>query len=244
MLGRSRGLGRGRASREELSFVTVVTYGRTGSTAIQSAMNSLPGVLVRGENYAALRGLKAYLQSVAETADRHHAGKPDHPWYGSARTDPGAILRDLRRHVVEFVLRPNSDTRVIGFKEIRYEPGHFATYDDLLDYLIFLGKLFPGLGYLMIVRDAQDAAKSGWWPGNDSAVDVLATTRSWLAQAVADLNAFYDDQRAVLVAYEDWTADPDVLVNAFDDLGLPSDAASVRASLGHRLDPGPHAGTE
>ncbi|MHB1068086.1 MAG: hypothetical protein ACYC2Z_11785 [Candidatus Nanopelagicales bacterium] len=43
----------------DLRFVTVVTYGRTGSTVIQAALNALPGVVVRGENYAAMRGLYA-----------------------------------------------------------------------------------------------------------------------------------------------------------------------------------------
>ncbi|NQW71859.1 MAG: hypothetical protein HQ453_03940, partial [Actinobacteria bacterium] len=108
--------GRERQREQELSYLTVVTYGRTGSTAIQSALNALPGVVMRGENYGAMRGLRAYLQSVAETADRHHAGRPDHPWYGSARLDPSAVLADLRRHVVEFILRPGRGTRVIGFK--------------------------------------------------------------------------------------------------------------------------------
>ena len=162
-----------------MAYLTVVTYGRTGSTAIQAALNALPGVVIRGENYSAMRGLREYLQAVAETADRHHAGRPDHPWYGSARLDPPAVLNDLRRHVVEFILRPSRGTRVIGFKEVRYEPGHFATYELMLDYLIFLGQLFPGLNYLMNVRDPAEAARSGWWPGNDQALEVLGTTREW-----------------------------------------------------------------
>ena len=79
----------------ELQYVTVVTYGRTGSTAVQAALNSLPGVLVRGENYAAMRGLHDYVQSIAETADRHHAGKPTHPWFGSARLRPAEVVDSL-----------------------------------------------------------------------------------------------------------------------------------------------------
>jgi hypothetical protein len=232
--------GRERQREQDLSYVTVVTYGRTGSTAIQSALNALPGVVVRGENYGAMRGLREYLQSVAETADRHHAGRPDHPWYGSARLDPSAVLADLRRHVVEFILRPSRGTRVVGFKEVRYEPGHFASYDLLLEYLVFLGQLFPGLMYLMNVRDPADAARSGWWPGNDRAMEVLGTTREWMASAVDDLNDFYGHGRAVLVDYADWTADGSVLIAAFDALGLPKDDEAVSAALAARLTHGPH----
>lgn len=226
-----------------LRYVTVVTYGRTGSTAIQAALNALPGVVVRGENYGALRGLRAYVQSVAETADRHRAGRPDHPWFGSARLDPAAVLADQRRHVVEYLLRPREGTRWAGFKEVRYEPGHFpGGYDELLDYLLFLGRLLPGLRYVMNVREAEAAARSGWWPGNDDAVSVLETTQTWLVDAVADLERLSGPGTAALVRYEEWSVDPASVIEALAGLGLPRDDAAVRAALATRLDHGPHAG--
>lgn len=231
-----------RAVPKEYSFVTVVTYGRTGSTAIQASLNALPGVLVRGENYAAMRGLGTYLQSIAEVADRHHAGKSTHPWYGSAQLDPSAILADIRRHVIDYLLRPAAGTTWIGFKEVRYEPGHFASYDELLQHLIFLGRLFPGLRYVINVREPVDAARSGWWPENTDALEVLTTTRDWLLSATADLNTFFGPHRAACVAYEDWVADSQVLVNAFSSLGLPRDDKAVRASLLERLEHGSRPG--
>jgi hypothetical protein len=225
----------------QLQFVTVVTYGRTGSTAIQAALNALPGVVVRGENYSALRGLHDYVQSVAETADRHHAGKPTHPWFGSARLDPAAVVESLRAHVITSVLRPKPGTTWIGFKEVRYEPGHFDSYDLLLDYLLFLDKLLPGMRWLMNVRDPESAARSGWWPGNADAESVLETTRSWLTDAAADLTRMKGAGRAAVVDYDHWNADPQVLIDAFASLGLPRDDAAVRRALGERLEHGPHA---
>ena len=224
----------------ELRFITVVTYGRTGSTVVQAALNALPGVLVRGENYAAMRGLEAYLQSIAETADRHHAGKPTHPWFGSARLDPGEVVADLRRHVLDTVLRPRKDTTWVGFKEVRYEPGHFGSYDLLLSHLLFLDTLFPGMRYLMNVRDPVSAARSGWWPGNENAEEVLATTRAWLVDAVADIERIKGPDRAVLLDYDEWDGHPEVLISAFAALGLPRDDEAVRAIVGERLAHGPH----
>ncbi len=225
---------------EEMRFLTVVTYGRTGSTALQAALNALPGVLVRGENYSALRGLNSYVQALAETADRHHAGRPTHPWFGSARLDPAAVLADLRRHVIDTVLRPAPGTNWLGFKEVRYEPGHFATYDDLLDYLLFLGKLFPGIGYLVNVRDPLSAARSGWWPGNENAEEVLATSRDWLSRATADLCRMKGGRQAVLLDYEQWAGNPAAVIEAFEVLGLPRDDAAVVTAIGRRLGHGPH----
>ncbi len=223
-----------------LRYVTVVTYGRTGSTAVQAALNALPGVLVRGENYEALRGLHRYVQSIAETADRHHAGRPDHPWFGSARLDPPAVVADLREHVVRTVLRPRRDTAWIGFKEVRYTPGHFRTYDDLLDYLLFLGKLFPRLAYVVNVRDEAAAARSGWWPDDDAALTTLATARRWLTSAVADLERMVGVDRAVLLDYDAWSADPAPVCAAFARIGLPRADAAVRQALSVRLAHGPH----
>lgn len=231
-------LRRARPGDRGLRYLAVISYGRTGSTVVQAALNALPGVLIRGENYAALRGLRQYVQSVAETASRHHAGRPSHPWFGSARLDPSAILADQRRHVLEHLLRPARDTQVVGFKEIRYEPGHFSDADDLLDYLIFLDKLLPGIGYLMNVRDPASAARSGWWPQRPDAQAWLDQARSWLAGAVPDLNRHFGARRAVLVEYEDWSAEPGVLVEAFAALGLPADPQAVARVVGTRLDHG------
>lgn len=222
-------------------FITVVTYGRTGSTVLQAALNSLPGVIVRGENYSAFRGLATYVQALAETADRHHAGKPAHPWFGSARLDPTDVLSDLRRHVIDTVLRPRPDTRWIGFKEVRYEPGHFASYDHLLDYLLFLDKLFPGIRYVLNVRDPQAAARSGWWPDNANAQEVLVTTRTWLVQADGDLCRMLGPDRAVLLDYDEWAGSPEVVAAAFGRLGLPRDDEAIASAVGRRLEHGPHA---
>ena len=186
--------------------------------------------------------IDAYLQSIAEVADRHHAGKSTHPWYGSAQLDPGAVLADVRRHVIHYLLRPTAGTTWIGFKEVRYEPGHFGSYDELLQHLIFLGRLFPGLRYVINVREPVDAARSGWWPENTDAIEVLTTTRDRLLSATADLNTFFGSHRAACVAYEDWVADPQVLIDAYSSLGLPRDDKAVRAALLERLEHGSRPG--
>jgi hypothetical protein len=233
------GRGKGPSARE-YQFVTVVTYGRTGSTALQVALNALPGVLVRGENYSALRGLNAYVQAIAETADRHRGGNPSSPWFGARTLSAQAVVDDLRRHVVSTVLRPEADTAWLGFKEVRYEPGHFPSYDDLLNYLLFLARLFPGIRYVVNVRDPEAVSQSGWWPDNPRALEVLTQTRTWLADATADINGMLGDNRAVLVDYDAWTSDPAVLIEAFARIGLPRDDDAVKEALGHRLDHGPH----
>ncbi len=226
---------------QPLRYLTVVTYGRTGSTALQAALNTLPGVLIRGENYSALRGIETYVQAIAETADRHHAKRARHPWFGSSSIHPQAILDDQRRHVVEHVFQPNKDTSIIGFKEVRYEPGHFESYEVMLSYLLFLNKLFPGITYIINVREPEAAARSGWWPNHGDPIAALTKSRDWLLDATADLNAILGNQQAHVLHYEDWQENPDALIQAFNTMQLPSNDAGVREALAVKLDHGPHA---
>lgn len=227
-----------RSDGEDLRFVTVVTYGRTGSTALQAALNALPGVVVRGENYGALRGLHDYVQALTETADRHHAGRPSHPWFGSARLDPDAVLRGLRDHVVELLLRPPRGTTWAGFKEVRYEPGHFADYDLLLEYLLFLDALLPGIAYVVNVRSPEDAARSGWWTEHADAGTVLTQSRDRLIRVASDLTEVFGDGRVVLLDYDEWSQDPDVLMTGLASVGLPRADEAVRDVLATRLEHG------
>ena len=229
-----------RRAAPDLHYLTVVTYGRTGSTALQSALNALPGVLVRGENYGAFRGLHDYVQALAETADRHHSGRPGHPWFGSARLELGDVLTSLRAHVLQTVLRPPPGTAWVGFKEVRYEPGHFPEYDGLLQYLLFLDLLFPGMRFIVNVREPESAAQSGWWPEHGDAEIVLRVTRDRLVRAVEDLSAVLGRDRVVLLDYDTWTADPSVVLQACEHLGLPRDDAAMLDALATRRDHGNH----
>ncbi|MSW66931.1 MAG: hypothetical protein F2641_05810 [Actinobacteria bacterium] len=225
--------------QQPLRYLTVVTYGRTGSTALQSALNTLPGVLIRGENYSALRGLETYVQAIAETADRHHAKRSRHPWFGSAKLNAQAVLDDQRRHVVDQIFQPSKDSVVVGFKEVRYEPGHFESYEVMLSYLLFLNKLFPGITYVINVREPEDAALSGWWPNHEDPIAALTQSRDWLVDATHDLNTILGAQQAHLLNYEQWQDNPEALIEAFHEMQLPRNDDGVRAALAVKLEHGP-----
>lgn len=222
-----------------LESCVIVTYGRSGSTALQAAANALPGVLIRGENYAALRGLRGYLQSVAATADRHHAGRPDHPWFGSARLDARAARDHARDETLRTLLRPRSRTRFVGFKEIRYTNAHWPGYDEMLEYLVFLNTLLPGLRYVVNTRSAQSAAQSAWWRAEQDALQILETSEAWLTEAAADLSAIVGPRRVAHLRFEQWRSDPDMVHEAFAAVDLPSDRDLVRTALASPLRHGP-----
>lgn len=219
-------------------FLTIVTFGRSGSTALQAVLNAHPDTIIRGENYSALRGLQAYVEAVAAAADRHHSGKPHHPWFGTARLDPVAVLADQRRHVIENLLRPKSDTRWLGFKEVRYETGHFAQVDDLSAHLFFLNSLLPGMRFVVNTRDPQAAAQSGWWREHPDAVAALEASTRNIHEAANLLATVLGPGRVVTLEHEQWRGNAAVLVDALVDVGFPADVSIVERALAEQLDHG------
>lgn len=229
---------------QHLEFLTIVTFGRSGSTALQSALNSHPHTIIRGENYSALRGLQDYVESIAAAADRHNAGKPHHPWFGTARLNPSAVVAAQRAHIIEYLLRPKADTRWSGFKEVRYEVGHFADVDVLTAHLLFLNTLLPGIRYLVNVRDPSKAARSGWWSKHPDAIGALQATVDNLREATSVLQESLGASRAVLIDHDQWVGEPQIVVGALRDLGYPVDPDIVRAALGQQLEHGHKARDE
>lgn len=219
----------------QIRFLTIVTFGRSGSTALQSALNAHPHTIIRGENYSALRGLQGYVQAVAAAGDRHRAGRPNHPWFGTAKLDPRAVLADQRRHVVEYLLRPKADTRWVGFKEVRYEEGHFATADELGSHLLFLNTLLPGMRYLINTRDPRAVAESGWWREHADAVGALERSSDNLHEAADLLTWTLGEGRVSVINHDEWKDDASVVVAALEQVGYPVDTALVNQTLSQHL---------
>lgn len=226
----------------ELEFLTIVTFGRSGSTALQSVLNAHPRTVIRGENYLAVRGLQAYVQSLAAASSRHHAGRPDHPWYGTARLDARAVRETVRHMFIDEVLRPKADTVWCGYKEVRYETGYFSDPDSLLDHLMFVSTLLPGCRFLINIRGAKPAALSGWWPDNPRADEVLAATIDNLRTVGEDLASILGRGRVAVIDHEQWARDHAILNAALTTIGFPVRPDVVDGVLATPLDHGPVRG--
>src|SRR5689334_17410791 len=107
--------------------VLIVTYGRSGSTLLQGILNSIPGCLIRGENYAFCEGLylsyKSYLRTQREQGGDPTTADVSSPWYGALHLDADQYAADMgalvRAHLTRGV-PPGTKLECVGFKEIRY----------------------------------------------------------------------------------------------------------------------------
>lgn len=213
------------------SFIFIVTYGRSGSTVLQSILQAIPGYFVRGENMNALFPL--YQASKAAHTARYVHGKNSHaaddPWYGANEIDPESYTQRLLASFVSEILQPPADARVVGFKEIRF---HEAGTEDFEPFLNFIYDNFSGCKFVFNTRPWEEVSRSGWWANMkpERVKDIITNADDLYASY---LNKY--PERAIHMRHEVTRADPKAFMPLFDFLGEVYDEDMVASIAGKRL---------
>jgi len=216
----------------------IVTYGRSGSTLLQGVLNSMPGVLVRGENYNLCYGLHQAWRSLVDSKQKfggEFSRKVEHPWYGSSLLDPDRFIADARTLVMNQLMQgPEAHgVRCVGFKEIRYTAGNLPTAGDedyptrLHGYLDFLARLFPKLGLVFLTRPHDQVASSFWWKKHSPEhVDKLLTDFESAASRYR-----HPQVRTYSIDYTELVGQTERLVGLFEFVGAAYNASDVSQVL-------------
>jgi hypothetical protein len=212
---------------DDLQFLFIMTYGRSGSTLLQGLLNAIPGYLIRGENRDAVYHLYRFHRTCTDEARR--VARKDgrrrpvtHPFFGIDAFPADRSLEQVRELVTRTLLRPDPGTRVAGFKEIRWYQV------DLAEYVAFLREVFPGARFLVNTRDHEAVLASAFW--QDKPRDGrLQRAEKAILDVAADLGS-----AAHRVHYDDYVEDPGRLAAMFDWLGEPFDEARVREVMSVR----------
>lgn len=94
--------------------ILVVTYGRSGSTLLQGVINSIDGVLCKGENSFFIYYLyKAYVELLKTNA--HQGLSEQSPWYGSWSLSPENYLKSSSRLIREQLLTSENEKGLLAF---------------------------------------------------------------------------------------------------------------------------------
>jgi len=225
-LRKARGAGGAKPGATLKGSLFIVTYGRSGSTLLQSLLQTIPGAHIVGENYGALEGLYRSATRVQRTREKwgRNAHPANHPWYGASRLDPDRYEQRLVELFVEEVIQPPPGTRWQGFKEIRYP----KLGEDFVPMLTFMRRTFPNAQFVFNTRDVAAVAKSAWWG---------KTPREQVEKVIARADAMFADyaaahpDHAFLVRHEETVADPASLAPLFAHLGETLDLDRARAVL-------------
>lgn len=145
----------------------IIAVGRSGSTILQSILNTAPHTLIRGENNNFFYWLFKSYQSLLPIGPRPPGASAAKPWFGFQNFNPRLYIQHLRSIAQDFLLgnQKSDEIYVCGFKEIRFFD---VPNNEMHDYLDFLSLLFPGVIFLLLKRNPDEIVCSSWWAKMDS----------------------------------------------------------------------------
>lgn len=217
-----------------MKHVFIVTYGRSGGTALMKVLNDIDGVCIRGENGGLIRPLSNAARTARQTR-RRFSGKthgPDNRWHGAGAIQDTRFARSLAASFVQTVLRPPEGTRIVGFKEIRFTDDD-VTDDQFRAIMDFMLGAFDEPRIVFVTRDPAQAAESGWWRDRDREVviDILELT----AERFIETHKRHPE-RTFVVDHAAFDHEPEGLRPLLDWLGEDVSAEQLARSLEQRLD--------
>jgi len=222
-----------RSNKMNYQSLLIVTYGRTGSTLLQGLLNSIQGVVIRGENFNICIGLyHSYLSIKRVIQEQGKLGQgPTKPFFGSHFFDEDRFLSDARTLLHNQLFPAVKETvQCWGFKEIRYTDDALMSAGNvrLQDYLDFLSKLMPSPAFVFLTRNHHDVVNSAFWAmiDRDKAIAQMqmfeAGARGW---ATGREDCYWID-------YEDMVNQSDKLHGLYRFLGAAYDESTVEQVLG------------
>ena len=201
-----------------MQYLFVITYGRSGSTVLLNLLNAIEGYTIRGENCGIVSHLAKTVSLLRHEQAQPHAKAhaPHAPWYGIMDPDVDQWGQRLARAFAAEFLRPEADTRVLGFKEIRYSADELsdADYAATID---FLATYFPDSRFIFNTRAWAQVAESGWWryyPNVRAVSELVRSADQRFHRSVEALGA-----RAFLIDHAEYAGRPEGFRPMLDWLG-------------------------
>tara|TARA_R110002111_G_scaffold107734_7_gene166344 strand:+ start:6573 stop:7262 length:690 start_codon:yes stop_codon:yes gene_type:complete len=206
-----------------------VTYGRSGSTLLQGLLNSIDGVLIRGENFNFCFGLYQSYQSLVKAKEKAQKSKADtnnpvSPWFGALGYDLTEFKQQQAKAVKHLLVGESQCVKCYGFKEVRYDS---VPSDEFSDYMAFLKEIFPDMGVIFNVRNLDEVLKSGWWKNRkhkEAKKILMETEKRFLEYASTDADCF-------VIRYSDVVNKTEVLNSLYDFIGATYNEARIDTVL-------------
>jgi hypothetical protein len=212
-------------------FVFIVTYGRSGSTVMQSVLQAMDGYFIRGENNNALAPIFDFYQALvqAQTKNTKPNPPPHGPWYGIDEVDVDAVIQKTVELFIKDVLNVPKGTKRAGFKEIRFHDVGIEKFPRFLDFII---KFFPNTRFVFNKRGADGVSKSGWWRDVDY-YDVLDMVET--CDQLFDAYVAAHPDICFVTKYEDFKDRPEAFKGLCEFMNEPFDEEKIQAIMDHKL---------
>jgi len=146
-------------------FIFVLSYGRSGTTLLQGALNNSELIHFAGENFGFVERLhraeQALKDALAESQLQPHRDKPTEAFYGITSAPferHSELYRELLIELVMSSCPSNKKPSHIGFKEVRY-----PYFDRLIEHLEWVQRVFLNPTLVLVTRDLDEVLRSGFY---------------------------------------------------------------------------------
>ncbi|SFA43879.1 SGNH hydrolase-like domain-containing protein, acetyltransferase AlgX [Paracoccus halophilus] len=200
----------------------IISYPHAGAGIVQEALNTVPGICIRGGNGGVLVGV-AQLAAGLDKAQRQKDGAagPGSAWFGAPEIQARAFADKLSAGFVDHVLRPPKDSHIIGCTETRLMPR-----PEFVAYCNYLRLRFPRALLIFNTRDTGRVIAA-----NRASGEVANEHEYARADQLFRKFAAAHPDRCIEIAYDDYIGNEAALKPLFDRLGVPFNAAAVRSIL-------------
>ena len=215
---------------KKFKYVFIVTYGRSGSTLLQNILNSIDGYLIRGENNNILFDLYKSYRKAIFAKERFGMQYLDEktPWFGSDLIGPEKFGRKLVHLFTNEILNPEIDTKVLGFKEIRY----FENQEEFKPFLKFMLRMYSPACIIFNKRDANEVKKSGWWKDmpEEQVIETINSYDKIMEEFIKE-----NPENSIMVDYNKYTKDYHELSPLFEFLNEDLNENNLKDILNIKL---------
>lgn len=206
-----------------MRYVIILSYPRSGSTVVQSLLNTVDGYCIRGEYMGAVTSLTDFIDTIRLSAtdvkqvvggDTH---SPSSPLFGISEIKELEVIDGLRKFYTNTILKPPPLTQVVGWKENFISPiSNGEKYANTM--LSVLTELFPNAKYVINIRNPEDVSKSAVWKQSPSGREDVERCRNWLIGVHE--SQYLGSGSSLLLDHDEWNGNPDLICKQLNSFGI------------------------
>jgi hypothetical protein len=205
-------------SFSDANVVMLCCQGRSGSTLLLRLLNTIDGYKLEGETAGAIVELLRFYNRMRQ-AEKRWKSSVGHEHFEVAWKNQFDIEKILNGvYAMFYELFGDSDSRVVGFKEIRFA-GMDCSYIEFAYILDSFKELFPNLKIVFLTRNMDELINSAWWQEDKKRSQAILRMKENYFKQYYQRKTKGNELWKYFVTYYDLCNKTPALIGLFDFLG-------------------------
>lgn len=214
-------------------MLCIVSYPRSGSTALQKIVESCDESYIANESNGAILNICDFViksEALASPLLYDNLGQLQiFGMRGFNDINFNFILNECRKIFIDGLLNINKNIKVAGWKENDISPIVYGE-EKCFRYIDTIKKIFPNIVFIFNTRNAIDVSKSGPWKRKQNAVEEINRWNYFLETAYAKNN-----NNSIIVSHDKWKKDFYYLENNFKKININISSKKCKQSYENQL---------